>query len=59
MFFSDNVAVPSKGGAMENWGLIIYGEGVMLYNPDNYTLHNQRTVAHFMAHEIAHMVVMF
>lgn len=49
----DLVAVPSQVGAMENVGLITYGEYHMLLG-DKPPLNQQRTFAGVHAHELAH-----
>ncbi|HTK97830.1 MAG TPA: M1 family aminopeptidase [Pseudomonadales bacterium] len=49
----DLVAVPSQVGAMENAGLITYGEYLMLLG-DNPPLNQQRAFASAHAHELAH-----
>ncbi|KAK7075936.1 hypothetical protein SK128_026115, partial [Halocaridina rubra] len=42
------------GGAMENWGLIIYSERTMLWDPDTDTLQDKQYVLRVVAHELAH-----
>ncbi|WP_374402093.1 M1 family metallopeptidase [Niveibacterium sp.] len=51
----DQLAVPGKRGAMENWGLITYGEPLLVLDPD-LAGHSQRegsftTIAHEIAHQ--------
>ena len=54
---TDMVAVPDfAGGAMENWGLILYRETALLYDPAVSAANNQQRVAYVVAHELAHMV---
>lgn len=48
------IAIPSFGGAMENWGLVIYGEGSLLYNTETGSLNAKHGVAHIIGHEFAH-----
>ena len=43
-------------GAMENWGLIIYRETALLYDPDTATADQRQRVAKVIAHELAHQV---
>ncbi|KAE9547318.1 hypothetical protein FO519_009470, partial [Halicephalobus sp. NKZ332] len=51
----DMIAIPDfTYGGMENWGLIIYRERALLYNPDVYTLVNKRYVTRTVTHELAH-----
>ncbi|KAJ8035811.1 Aminopeptidase N [Holothuria leucospilota] len=51
----DMVAVPDFGaGAMENWGLIIYRETALLYNPEENSASNKQRVAVVVSHELAH-----
>lgn len=53
----DHVAVPDfSGGAMENWGLVIYRETALLYDPDVSSSSNKYMVTLIIAHEIAHTV---
>ena len=55
--FPDHVAVPDfSGGAMENWGLVIYRETALLYDPDVSSSSNKFMVTLIVAHEIAHTV---
>lgn len=55
--FPDSVAVPDfSAGAMENWGLILYRETALLYNPEKDTYTNKARVAVVVAHELAHQV---
>lgn len=51
----DMLAVPDfASGAMENWGLIIYRETALLYDPRSSSLANKIRVATVIAHELAH-----
>jgi len=50
-----NVAVPEFAyGAMENWGAITYRE-ILLHVDKNTSVRAKKSVAHVIAHEIAHM----
>ncbi|XP_058825932.1 aminopeptidase N-like [Topomyia yanbarensis] len=49
------IAIPDRGtGAMENWGLVAYGEPVLLFNPAINTYRNRKSVTTIIAHEFAH-----
>ncbi|XP_053679393.1 aminopeptidase N-like [Anopheles nili] len=49
------IAIPDRGtGAMENWGLVAYGEPVLLFNPAINTYRNHKSVTTIIAHEFAH-----
>ena len=51
------LAVPEFGaGAMENWGLIIYRETALLYDPNSSSTANKMRVATVISHELAHQV---
>jgi alanyl aminopeptidase len=50
----DKVALPLVGFAMENPGLITYGEGMILAKPEQDTLNRQREYVSVAAHEMAH-----
>ncbi|MEG0822784.1 MAG: M1 family metallopeptidase [Burkholderiaceae bacterium] len=51
----DQLAVPGvRGGAMEDWGLISYNEGTLLFDPQRSSPRTQQTVFGIVAHEIAH-----
>jgi len=51
----DQVAVPAgRQGAMEDWGLISYTEGALLFDPARSSPRTQRRVFSIVAHEIAH-----
>ena len=52
----DHVALPGKSGAMENWGIITYGEPYLMYNSSNDDLYSGRSVASYIGHELAHFV---
>ncbi|XP_027871824.1 aminopeptidase Ey-like isoform X1 [Xiphophorus couchianus] len=53
---SDQIALPVFGaGGMENWGLIIYGETALLYNPGVSSNGEKEWVATVISHELAHM----
>ena len=49
----DLVNEPSKGGAMENWGLLIFPQSYIL-DPENPDPETRWTVTNVVAHEIAH-----
>ncbi|XP_061502291.1 aminopeptidase N-like [Anopheles gambiae] len=50
-----SIAVPDRGtGAMENWGLVTYGEPSLLYSPAVNTYRNRKRVTTVIAHEYAH-----
>jgi cytosol alanyl aminopeptidase len=51
----DNLAVPLKGGAMENPGLITFGTQFLLRRPGEETLAWRRGNASITAHEFAHL----
>uniref|UniRef100_A0A182K6I8 Aminopeptidase N n=1 Tax=Anopheles christyi TaxID=43041 RepID=A0A182K6I8_9DIPT len=49
------IAIPDRGtGAMENWGLVAYGEPVLLFNPAINSYRNRKSVTTIIAHEYAH-----
>ncbi|XP_066141998.1 aminopeptidase N-like [Euwallacea fornicatus] len=50
----DQMAVPGKSGAMENWGLVIYGESVLLYDNAVQTVAQKQSIAEIIAHELTH-----
>jgi len=51
----DQLAVPGiRRGAMEDWGLISYSEGAILFNPARSSFDTRRNVFNIVAHEIAH-----
>jgi len=52
----DHLAIPNKAGAMENWGLIMYGEKWLAVSADISSAYGVQTVASFIAHEDAHLV---
>ena len=51
----DQIAVPGGfGGAMENWGGIVYNESILLFDPKNSSLQTRQAVFGVMGHEMAH-----
>ena len=50
----DILAVPGKGGAMENPGAVTFREGALLFDPATATIGLRRGYASVMAHELAH-----
>nr|XP_029707843.1 aminopeptidase N-like [Aedes albopictus] len=49
------IAIPDRGsGAMENWGLVTYGEPVLLFNPAINSYRTKKNVDTIIAHEYAH-----
>jgi alanyl aminopeptidase len=51
----DEVAIPGAGFAMENPGLVTYGQELMVQRPAEQTLSDRRDWARVCAHELAHM----
>jgi alanyl aminopeptidase len=52
---ADQVAIPiSAGFAMENAGMVTYGQTIILAKPQNDTERRKRTYASVAAHELAH-----
>ena len=51
----DSIAVPHKGGAMENPGLITYGSNLIVARAEDDTVARRRIYAGVCAHELAHM----
>lgn len=41
---------------MENWGLIMYSEPALLYNPAASSIEDKKWVVSVISHELAHMV---
>ena len=55
--FSDMAAIPDfRAGAMENWGLILYRQTSLLYDPEESSSSNKQRVAIVVSHELAHQV---
>ncbi|RNA03939.1 Aminopeptidase N, partial [Brachionus plicatilis] len=51
----DHVALPDfSAGAMENWGLILYRESRLLYDPVKSSQSSLQAIVEVIAHEIAH-----
>lgn len=50
----DMLAVPGLDGAMENWGLIMFGEQFLIADEDTTSRSQKETNAVVMAHELAH-----
>ncbi|HEV8038709.1 MAG TPA: M1 family metallopeptidase [Bryobacteraceae bacterium] len=50
----DSIVMPISNFAMENAGLITYGETLLLSKPEDDTIHRQRECAIVTAHEMAH-----
>ena len=50
----DEVAVPLFPGAMENAGMVTYGQTILLADPAADSVTRQRTYASIAAHELAH-----
>ena len=52
----DHVGISDfEAGAMENWGLIIYREEYLLFNPENDPTKSKGQVNLVVSHELAHM----
>lgn len=41
---------------MENWGLVIYGESTLMWDPQEHYITQKRRVTQIIGHEVAHMV---
>ncbi|XP_061628759.1 alanyl (membrane) aminopeptidase-like b [Phyllopteryx taeniolatus] len=51
----DQIALPDlAAAAMENWGLITYEEGVLLYEEGVSSQLHKETISYIIAHELAH-----
>ncbi|KAK7067746.1 hypothetical protein SK128_013768 [Halocaridina rubra] len=50
----DMLAAPLFAGAMENWGLVIYNEFTLLWDPDVDSLLEKQYIMTVIGHEIAH-----
>jgi alanyl aminopeptidase len=50
----DSIVMPISNFAMENVGLITYGESLLLSKPEQDTLNRRRGCASVVAHEMAH-----
>lgn len=49
-------AVPDfSGGAMENWGLILFRKNSLLLHPEESSLEKKKDIAETVLHELAHM----
>ena len=49
------MAIPDfSQGAMENWGLVLYGESFLLYKDGISTALDKNTIAMIISHELAH-----
>ncbi|HEX7602167.1 MAG TPA: M1 family metallopeptidase, partial [Polyangiaceae bacterium] len=53
----DIIAVPDKGGAMENPGAVTFGDSMLLFDEKTAPLHQKRRYVGAMAHELAHQWV--
>ncbi len=52
----DMGAVPDfDAGAMENWGLVLYRETLLLFDPEESSMDDYESVVTVIAHELAHM----
>lgn len=50
----DIIAVPDKGGAMENAGAVTFREWLLLFDEGSASYDQRRAFAYVMAHELAH-----
>ena len=50
----DMAAIPDPFGAMENWGLITFGEKYLLFDEENSGAMQKQSIITVMAHEIVH-----
>lgn len=49
----DQIVIPSFSGGMENWGLIVYGNGI-IYKPNITSEQKRINALNLIAHELAH-----
>ncbi|OWA53424.1 Aminopeptidase N [Hypsibius exemplaris] len=53
----DMVGVPDyNAGATENWGLVVYRESSLMYEPGVSTADQKRGVSAIVSHELSHMI---
>ncbi|ELU05923.1 hypothetical protein CAPTEDRAFT_195051 [Capitella teleta] len=50
----DKVAFPTWGGAMENWGLVLYSENLLLWDPTWFETDQQLLISNVVTHELTH-----
>lgn len=50
----DQISVPGHQGAMENWGLVNYGPGLLIYDSKEDGVVAKQTLVSVIAHELAH-----
>lgn len=50
----DQIAVPGKRGAMENWGLVTYSESLLMVDPASASYDQRFWSFNVIAHELAH-----
>lgn len=53
---TDMVAVPNYIGGMENWGLIVFAEKLLLYEHSISSEKDKQFAAMVIGHEISHQV---
>ena len=54
---SDHFASPDfSAGAMENWGLVVYRESILLVDKDQSLVEDEYTALLVIAHEVSHSV---
>ena len=56
---TDQISVPRfEASGMENWGLIIYSESILLYNERIFSTLEKELTTIVIAHEVAHQVIL-
>jgi len=55
----DHIAFPNKGGAMENWGLITYGEPYFAFDEELSSAYGKQTIGSIQSHEMGHLVTIY
>jgi len=59
LYLADQLAAPDfDAGAMENWGLVLYREPYLLWDPAIDTIWNKYSVTSIIGHELAHQVTL-